>query len=127
MTAARKSETQVKVWYDGACPLCIREIRFMRRLDRDKRIEFVDISPADAICPLDRQLMLDRFHAEENGRILSGAAAFAAMWRALPTLRPLGRIARNRMVLKILEAGYRLFLRIRPQLQRFVPAPKTGN
>ncbi|MEO0440879.1 MAG: DUF393 domain-containing protein [Pseudomonadota bacterium] len=127
MTAARKSETQVKVWYDGACPLCIREIRFMRRLDRDKRIAFVDISPADAICPLDRQLMLDRFHAEENGRILSGAAAFAAMWRALPLLRPLGRIARNQVVLKILEAGYRLFLRIRPQLQKLVPASKTSS
>ncbi len=117
----------MKVWYDGACPLCIREIRFMRRLDRDRRIAFVDISRADAICPLDRQLMLGRFHAEENGRILSGAAAFAAMWRALPLLRPLGRIARNRVVLKILETGYRLFLRIRPQLQKLVPAPKTGS
>ena len=24
----------VKVWFDGACPLCLREIALMRRLDR---------------------------------------------------------------------------------------------
>ncbi|MBU4433081.1 MAG: DUF393 domain-containing protein, partial [Alphaproteobacteria bacterium] len=26
--------TQVIVWFDGACPLCLREIALMRRLDR---------------------------------------------------------------------------------------------
>ena len=127
MTTAPKSGKQVKVWYDGACPLCIREIRFMQRLDRHDRIAFIDISGADAVCPLDRQLMLDRFHAEEGGQLLSGAAAFAAMWRALPVMRPLGEIARNRIVLKILEVGYRLFLHVRPQLQKLVPAPKADT
>lgn len=127
MTTNHMSGKPVKVWYDGSCPLCIREIRFMQRLDRHDRISFVDISDPDAICPLDRQLMLDRFHAEENGRTLSGAAAFAAMWRAVPLLRPLGLVARNRMVLKFLEAAYRLFLRVRPQLQKLVPAPKADS
>ena len=31
----------VKVWYDGACPLCLREIALMRRLDRRGRISFI--------------------------------------------------------------------------------------
>ncbi len=70
---------KVTVWYDGACPLCIREIALMRWLDAQHSIEFLDIAPADAVCPLDRQLMLARFHASEDGVILSGAAAFAAM------------------------------------------------
>lgn len=62
--------------------------------------------------------MLARFHAEEDGRMLSGAAAFAAMWRAIPMLRPLGLAARNRVFLSALEAVYLRFLRIRPTLQR---------
>ena len=112
--------SQVKVWYDGACPLCLREIALMRRLDRRGRIAFVDVAAgADPSCPVDRAQLLARFHAEENGVIHSGAAAFAAMWRAIPLLRPLGLAARNRTVLTILEAAYVRFLKVRPRLQRF--------
>lgn len=111
----------VKVWYDGACPLCLREIALMRRLDRRGRITFVDVAGgADPSCPIDRAQLLARFHAEENGVIHDGAAAFAAMWRAIPLLRPLGLAARNRAMLRILEAGYVRFLRLRPRLQRLL-------
>ncbi len=89
----------------------------MRRLDRARAISFVDVSRADAACPLDRAELLARFHALEDGRLLSGAAAFAAMWRAVPRLRTLGRAARNPIVLAMLERAYRLFLRARPRLQ----------
>lgn len=109
----------VRVWYDGACPLCLREIALMRRLDRRGAITFVDVaSGADPSCPIDRADLLARFHAEEDGVIHSGAAAFAAMWRAIPLLRPLGLAARNRAVLRVLEAAYVRFLKVRPRLQR---------
>ena len=111
---------KVIVWYDGACPLCIREIAFMRRIDSRRAIEFLDIAPADAVCPLDRELMLARFHASEDGVILSGAAAFAAMWRAIPLLKPLGFLARNAVILDILERLYLRFLKIRPHLQKLL-------
>ncbi|MFG1247581.1 thiol-disulfide oxidoreductase DCC family protein [Xanthobacter flavus] len=106
----------VTVWYDSACPLCRREIALMRRLDREGRISFVDLN-SDTGCPLDRGAMLARFHASEDGQIVSGAAAFAAMWRQIPRLRWLGRAARNPRVLALLERTYIAFLRIRPRLQ----------
>ena len=31
---ARVHGNKLEVWYDGACPLCTREIELMRRLDR---------------------------------------------------------------------------------------------
>lgn len=109
---------QVTVWYDGGCPLCRREIAFMRRLDgRRGRIAFVEVG--EAACPIDRAELLARFHAQEAGRpIVSGAAAFAAMWRAVPWLAPLGWAAKAPPVLFVLERLYRAFLRIRPRLQR---------
>jgi predicted DCC family thiol-disulfide oxidoreductase YuxK len=111
------------VWYDGACPLCIREIAFMRRLDKRKAIHFVDVAPADATCPIDRTLLLARFHAQEaGGPVLSGAAAFAAMWRAIPVLRPLGVLAKNATALVVLERLYTQFLKVRPILQRLAGA-----
>jgi predicted DCC family thiol-disulfide oxidoreductase YuxK len=114
------ARSRLKVWFDGACPLCQREIALMRRLDRDGAIDFVDISgDADPSCPVDRAQLLARFHAEENGEVVSGAAAFAAMWRAIPLLHPLGLAARNATVLRLLEAAYVRFLKVRPRLQRF--------
>lgn len=117
-SSALKSEP-VTVWFDGGCPLCRREIAGIRRLDTAGRITFIDVSgdsPAD--CPVDRADLLARFHAREGDRVLSGAAAFAAMWRAIPVLRPFGLLARNALILSALERGYRLFLRARPRLQR---------
>ena len=89
----------------------------MRRLDRRGAIDFVDVTQARA-CPIDPAAMLARFHASEDGRLLSGAAAFAAMWRAIPLLRPLGLAARTPWVLAALERLYLVFLRFRPRLQR---------
>jgi predicted DCC family thiol-disulfide oxidoreductase YuxK len=110
---------KVTVWYDGACPLCRREIAAMRGLDRRSRIDFIDVSsPEPAACPVDRAELLARFHAREDGQIYSGAAAFAAMWRAIPLLRPLGLLARTSFILWLLERAYRLFLRARPALQK---------
>jgi predicted DCC family thiol-disulfide oxidoreductase YuxK len=89
----------------------------MRRLDTRHHITFLNVASDDVGCPLDRGALLARFHAQEDGRLLSGAAAFAAMWRAIPILRPFGLAARNMVVLAVLERLYRVFLRMRPRLQ----------
>jgi len=113
--------TKLIVWHDGGCPLCRREIAFMRRLDRRGAIDFVDVTQAPpAACPIAPADMLARFHASEDGRLLSGAAAFAAMWRAIPLLRPIGLAARSPWVLARLEQLYVIFLRFRPRLQRML-------
>lgn len=92
----------------------------MRRLDARQAIAFVDLrlEGAEETCPVSQVDRLARFHAREGEVILSGAAAFAAMWRAIPLLRPLGLAARNRRVLNLLEWLYLRFLRMRPTLQR---------
>lgn len=119
MSATAPPPAQVTVWYDGACPLCAREIGLMRRLDRRGAIAFIDVAPPEAACPLDRETLLARFHAQERGRpVVSGAAAFAAMWRAIPRLRPLGLAAAWPPALWLLERFYRLWLKARPWLQR---------
>ena len=108
---------RLEVWYNGACPLCAREMALMRRLDWAGRIRFTDLAEPGAACPIDRMALLARFHALEKGVLLSGAAAFAAMWRAVPLLWPLGQLARLPLVLWMLEWGYVRFLAVRPRLQ----------
>jgi predicted DCC family thiol-disulfide oxidoreductase YuxK len=105
------------VWYDGDCPICSAEIGLMRRLDRDRAIAFVDLS-LPGVCPTDREARLARLHAQpRGGRMVAGAAAFVAMWRVLPGLRPLAGAASLPPVLWLLERAYLVFLALRPALQ----------
>ena len=117
VTSMTREHQVVKVWFDSACPLCAREIGIMRKLDWFNKVDFVDVlSTPD--CPTQREHLLERFHAQRlGGPLLSGAAAFALLWRSLPLLRPLGEIARIPFVLRILEILYLRFLAIRPKLQ----------
>lgn len=110
--------SRVTVWYDSQCPLCRREIELMKRLDTRGAIVFIDLETA-TFCPLGRDELLARFHADEDGSLYSGAAAFGAMWRHIPLLKPLGLAARNRHVLALLERTYSVFLKFRPRMQRF--------
>ncbi len=116
------SQQPVTLFFDGACPLCQREIALLKRLDGERgRLAFEDVSPDDAAptCPIDRATLLARMHARlPNGEIVEGARAFTEAWgrlRGLGWLRPLGQFAPTRWVLDRL---YSLFLRVRPRLQR---------
>ena len=118
--ATAQGNAAVTVWYDSDCPLCVHEIRLMRKLDKRQAIDFVSIQGQTG-CPLVTDELMKRFHAQERGEdIVSGAAAFAAIWRAIPVLRPLGLLARFRPVLWVLERLYLGFLKVRPWLQRRV-------
>ena len=108
----------VTVWFDGACPLCQREIALLQRLDSQHRVRFLDLVQDATVCPLDRATMLARFHARvDGGPLLVGAEAFAAVWRAIPLTRPLGVLAGWPPLTRGLAWAYERFLIWRPWLQ----------
>ena len=37
-------QTEIEMFYDGDCPLCLRETRLLRKLDRRGRIQFTNIA-----------------------------------------------------------------------------------
>ena len=110
------------VYYDGACPLCSREIATYRRLEGAGGLRWVDIttaSPETLGADLTREQALSRFHVrDEQGRLVSGAAGFVAIWRRLPGLRWLAWLAARPPVSWLLEPAYRGFLRVRPFITR---------
>lgn len=106
------------VYYDGACPLCSREIAAYQRARGGDRLLWVDAAgcSADALGPqLDREQALARLHVRlPDGRVLSGARAFVAIWQRLPAFRGLAWLARLPGATLVMEVLYRLFLAVRP-------------
>ncbi|MEQ1775693.1 MAG: DUF393 domain-containing protein [Burkholderiales bacterium] len=41
------NDTNTKVFYDGACPLCNAEMKILRRWDRAGRLDLIDIAVAE--------------------------------------------------------------------------------
>lgn len=116
-------DAKLTVYYDGACPLCAAEIAIYRRARGADGLSFVDVADSGSgslIGPdLPRKAALARFHIRgQDGRLSSGAAGFAALWRVLPGWRWLGRIAGTRAVLPVAEAFYLVFLPLRPYIAR---------
>jgi predicted DCC family thiol-disulfide oxidoreductase YuxK len=118
---------QPTVFYDGSCPMCRREIGFYKGQVGASEVAWVDISACsnggvapDLVAPdLTRDAAMRRFHVRRaDGELVSGAAAFAVLWSHLPRWRWLGRAAQLPLVSTLLEASYRLFLPVRPYLQR---------
>lgn len=116
---------QLTVLYDGACPLCRREISVYQGLKprhTDAPICFADVS--DVALPLPqgttREQLMSRFHVQDReGRLLSGAQAFLVLWAALPGWRWLAMLGRLPGAAWVMERAYRGFLRFRPSLQRW--------
>ncbi len=114
------------VYFDGACPVCSREIAHYKTRAGAERLAFVDVSAApgadDPAPDLSRTEALARMHARlPDGTLVSGAAAFAALWSALPGWRWLGRLVALPGPRYLAEGAYRLFLFARPLWRRREP------
>jgi predicted DCC family thiol-disulfide oxidoreductase YuxK len=108
----------VTVYYDGACPVCTREIGVYRACAGAEHVVWVNVGAPDmgerAAPDLTRADALARFHVRDaDGQLVSGAQAFAALWLVLPAWRWLGYVARMPVIAPFLELFYRCFLRLR--------------
>ena len=122
VTKAGSEGKKLTVFFDGACPLCAREIQFYRRARGAEDIRWVDASrstQAEIAPGLLRKDALRRFHVlHADGKFTSGGRAFADLWAALPGIAAIGRQFQRWPLAVLLEGAYRLFLPIRPWLQR---------
>lgn len=102
----------VEIFHDGDCPLCSREVTWLRRLDRRRRIRFVDIAAtgfnADTVG-VPWQVLMDRIHGRlPDGTLIEGVEVFRRAYAAVG-LRPLVALTRLPGLSHALDGGYRWF------------------
>ncbi|WP_382436542.1 thiol-disulfide oxidoreductase DCC family protein [Glycocaulis abyssi] len=107
------------MFFDGSCPMCRAEISFYRQQGTGAAFHDVHALPDNLPAALSREAAMARFHVRcADGQLVSGARAFAELWKVTPGWRWLGRIAAVPPLVWVLELAYRLFLPVRPHLQR---------
>lgn len=127
MTEAQKTT----VYFDGACPLCRREIFFYRSCKGASQIDWVDASKANEenFGPdLSRsQAMGQLYVRDKKNRLVSGGEAFTEIWHELSMFKLLAFVFRLPLMRSLLEGAYCLFLKIRPALHKVVLPPDHGR
>lgn len=113
----------LKVFYDGQCPLCRREIEHYRRHDILGHLECVDITVPEfkaEMFNLDPVRIHAVMHAQAaDGQTLTEVNAFEAIWRAVPPTfvsRILLALIRIPGMRSLMGVGYRAFARNRYRL-----------
>ena len=109
----------VEVFYDGQCPLCLREIKLLRWMDRKNRIRFTDIADP-SFRPFDFGKSMQEFMDEIQGRLpdgtwIVGVEVFRRLYTAVG-FGPVVGMTRLPGVSHTLNLGYRLFAKNRLRL-----------
>ena len=113
------TDFDVEVFYDGDCPLCMREMRLLRRLDKRERIRFVDIAAEGfdrGSVGVTWEALMERIHGRlPDSTIVEGVEVFRRLYAAVG-FGPLVALTRLPGVARLLDLGYRWFAKNRLRL-----------
>lgn len=109
----------IEVFFDGDCPLCLKEIQMLQRMDRKERIRFTDIAAPDfqaSSVGLSWETLMDRIHGRlPDGTLIEGVEVFRQLYGAVG-FGPLVTLTRLRGISALLDLGYRTFAKNRLKL-----------
>jgi predicted DCC family thiol-disulfide oxidoreductase YuxK len=113
----------LRIFYDGQCPVCNREIQRHLRHDRLGHLRAIDIAAPDfnaTAYGLDAQRVHDVMHVlTADGQVFTEVEAFICIWNALPPRldrRLMIALLRLPPVRTIADRAYRAFAQNRVRL-----------
>ncbi len=118
-SASATTGWKVEVFYDGDCPLCMREIRMLMGRDRQGAIRFTNIAEpgfdAQAVG-LDPSTLMKKIHGRlPNGDFIEGVEVFRRLYDAVG-FGGLVKVSRAPGVSQVLDAAYSIFAKNRLRL-----------
>lgn len=110
---------EIEAFFDGDCPLCLKEVRLLRKLDRQSNIRWTDIA-APEFDAASYGKTHDEFMAKMHGRLpnetwIEGVEVFRRLYSAVG-FGPLVALSRLPGVSQLADVGYELFAKNRLRL-----------
>jgi predicted DCC family thiol-disulfide oxidoreductase YuxK len=107
---------EIEVYFDGACPLCVKEMNLLRSWDADRKIRFTDIAAAE-FDPPQIGRTFDELMARMHGRLpdgawIEGVEVFRRLYSAVG-FRRLAWFSRLPLLSQCLDVAYAIFARNR--------------
>jgi predicted DCC family thiol-disulfide oxidoreductase YuxK len=107
-----------EVFFDGDCPLCMREIRMLKRMDKRATVEFTDIADPQFEPPIGfshKQLMASIHGRLATGEMVDGVEVFRQLYTAVG-FGPVVKLTRLPGIRQLLDVGYKFFAKNRLRL-----------
>ena len=103
----------IKVFFDGKCSLCKKEISYYRSIAPDAKFNWIDITRNKNILKKENIEYMDGLkilHAKnKNGELFLGVDAFILIWKNLKTWNYLAFLASLPLIYHFLKLIYILF------------------
>ena len=113
MFEGMKPDTVI-AYYDGACPLCVHEMKLYERRGQG-HVVLHDVT-GDIPDDIDRQAALDALHVRlDDGRVVTGWSAFIEIWRVTPGMSWLAALTSPAPIRVPLDWLYRKLAPYRPR------------
>jgi predicted DCC family thiol-disulfide oxidoreductase YuxK len=110
---------EFEVFFDGDCPLCVREINMLKRKDLKNKLVFTDIVSGDfdaSEIGLTQEILMARIHGRDaSGQLVEGVEVFRRLYGAIGFGR-LVAVSRWPGIAQFLSLGYFIFARNRLRL-----------
>ncbi len=110
---------RIRVFYDGACPVCLREMAWYRRYTSEGEIDWFDITGKEdelrrlGIDPV--AALLELHVLSPAGVVTTGVDAFILLWQRAPRFKALAWLCSLPLIKPLLHRGYSYFTRRRLQ------------
>lgn len=115
--------SQLTIYFDSHCPLCMAEMQQLKIADRAEHIQFTDLHAegfSQRYPHIDPQLAYNQLHVEtDKGELLIGLDANCAVWQAVGKNHWL-KMLRWPVIRWFADIAYRFFARHREMISRLV-------
>lgn len=111
-------EKNIKIFYDGWCPVCKYEINHYRKYEL-KTLDFVDIREDNIHTKynLDPREIRKHMHSLKNGKVYKGIDTFLIIWEEIPEFHFMKKVFGVKKLRFLYDFGYNIFaLKIRPKM-----------
>lgn len=110
---------EIEMFYDGECPLCMRETRLLQRMDIQQRLRFTNIAApefnASSFGRTQDELMSEMHGRLPDGTWVTGVEVFRRLYSAVG-FGPIVWLTRLLVIRQCLDLGYYFFAKYRLRL-----------